>query len=278
MFVAEDAGMRAYFALAALLIIGTTRASADECAPVDFSARMGVARDQGDTDWCGSMVAADLLSYRLGVRVSATSIGSNYYAGRSATEARFLDKILGIPAGEYGGALISSILTQNLRGSVCFERDVPDERLTEAKWDVFARIRSLREGANVQPLCAEPYDLSWLGWTIVGRDYVPRPNLAVVHRQMLAKNPVAAMVDMNQLFGLRQTPSDIGTRTFGDHFVVVAGQKRIAGVCHLLVRNSWGESCDRYFAEGIVQCDRGQMWVREDHFASALKNVLYLTN
>lgn len=255
--------MRIHLLLAITMLLPLADASASEtkaCAPVDFSARFGGPRAQEDTDWCGTMVAADLISYRLGFRVSAISVGAAYYAKRSPAQARMLDQLLGIPAAEYGGGLMSSILKIALRSKVCPESALPDDRLGLAKWDVFDSIRALREGRGKGPTCADPYDLSWLKWRVIGHDLWPRPDMDVLHRQIGRRNPVAATVEMNELFELGDEVS-AGARWFGNHYVIVVGRRPVPGGCEVLIRNSWGQ---------------GARWIAESRFRRSLKNIFYL--
>ena len=262
--------------LLTLLIPCSPLFAATECTPIDLSAGFGPARDQYDTNWCGSVVATDLLSFFSGTRLGVVSVGTNYYARRSVAEERLYNTALRIAPGEYGGASLASALRQNLAWGACREADVPDRALEHGAADIFADITARRTGARTTPMCARPVALSTLNLRVRGRDWWPNPDLGLIHAQLSAHRPVAATVENDRLF---DTPpfSDIrAVQTFGDHFVIVAGRRRVAGRCQLLIRNSWGEDCARYGRAGIASCDRGHLWIEESHVRAALKNVIYL--
>lgn len=64
-------------------LIGMSRSYANYarqgCWPVDYTAQMGQVRNQGRTSWCFAYAAADLVSQRSGVVVSAVDIGAQYF-------------------------------------------------------------------------------------------------------------------------------------------------------------------------------------------------------
>ncbi|MGZ3727001.1 MAG: hypothetical protein ACXWQQ_14445 [Pseudobdellovibrio sp.] len=66
------------FFLLAFLFQITVFAGEASCASVDLRASMGPARDQGITMWCYAHSAADLVSQKLGVRVSAFDMATTY--------------------------------------------------------------------------------------------------------------------------------------------------------------------------------------------------------
>lgn len=71
------------FRLCVLLTLGlslsATSAGAEDCSPIDLRPKLGPPRDQDDTGWCFAHTAADLLSAKLGKRVSAYDLAINYH-------------------------------------------------------------------------------------------------------------------------------------------------------------------------------------------------------
>lgn len=248
----------------------------DSCEPVNLSSGFGETRDQGDSGWCGSFVAADLLGFELGARLSAASVGVNYYVHRSSAEAFLLDTVYGPDMYVYGGAFLSSVFSVNLSQPVCPESEFPDSNVATALAELAEKIRKTRAGEPEPQFCVHPLDLSSLHLHMEGTDWRPNPSLSLIHQRLSLQKPVAAIVDAEKLFDSQSPPSPLVVRTFGDHFVSVIGRKVIAGKCHLLVRNSYGSDCSGYEDDGISSCESGQLWIEQKHFEGALKNVLYL--
>jgi hypothetical protein len=254
-----------------------TAAPHESCEPVDLSNRFGPVRDQGDTGWCGSFVVADLLTYQLGVRISAASTGINYYANRSNLEERLLNTAYWIEPGDYAAAFLSTSLSINLTRPVCAESEFDDSKIRTTKAEIFNDIGTLRRGQSLtHPLCEHPIDMSWIGLRVHGVDWIPNRSMSAIDDQLSLNNPVVAIVDSDKLFYKDAKAPPLVVRTFGDHFVSLVGRKPINGICHLLVRNSWGSGCDGYSAKEISSCEDGSLWIEQDHVASALKNVLYI--
>lgn len=112
------------FFLAAFCIQGTAEAG---CAPVDLRDRLGEARDQGTTDWCYGFAMADLLSFHLGVRLSAFDLSLRtfllheraHYARLREENARQDSSIL-----EYRRGRTPDAMDVARREGVCEERHV----------------------------------------------------------------------------------------------------------------------------------------------------------
>ena len=63
-------------------------AHASSCSPVDLRAELGAPRDQGNTGWCFSHTAADLISHKMRIRVSAFDLAVQF----AATELQALKR------------------------------------------------------------------------------------------------------------------------------------------------------------------------------------------
>ncbi len=63
-------------------------AHASSCSPVDLRPQLGAPRDQGNTGWCFSHTAADLISHKTRLRVSAFDLAVQF----AATELEALER------------------------------------------------------------------------------------------------------------------------------------------------------------------------------------------
>jgi hypothetical protein len=75
-------GMRSAAAWFALIFIQFTAVNAladGACSTIDLRPKLGAPRDQGDSGWCFAHTAADLLSVKLGKRVSAYDLAIGHH-------------------------------------------------------------------------------------------------------------------------------------------------------------------------------------------------------
>jgi hypothetical protein len=264
------APMKAVFLL---LLLTSTLAEASieaSCSPVDLRAQVGAVRDQGNSDWCASFVGADLISAKLGYRVSATSVGINYYySKRSAFEEKFLNQMMQIPAGEFGGALMTTVLQTNLPSENCNEADLPDSDVVQNKKQVYEAIVSNRASTKSYLICQTPVALTTTSHEIAGDMEKAVVSLDVLQNQLSQNNIVAALIDSSALFtGVPNENPMI--QMYGNHYVSVIGRRLHEGRCELFVRNSWGSDCSSrtYSNTQIQDCDAGHFWVNESEFAN----------
>jgi hypothetical protein len=71
--------------------------------------------------------------------------------------------------------------------------------------------------------------------------------------------------------GIPET-NDMDESSCGAHWAVAAGMREVNGKCEVLIRNSWGKSCDYYSPEfsDPDHCEGGSVWVPEDVLAPNL--------
>ncbi len=99
-------------------------------------------------------------------------------------------------------------------------------------------------------------------------------DLELLHKY-LPKQPVAISYCANFLTeGKKATGHNfLGIRTkkcFG-HASLIIGRKRVGKKCMLLLRNSWGTSCNPYSDD--FKCEHGNIWVDEDTLKKSLDSI-----
>lgn len=100
------------------------RESATNCSNIDNrNAALGSVRKQGTVDWCYGFLAADLLSYALGTKVSAADASVNYYRTKYFHKNRSTEKDK--PLSELAGGNIAATIRAALFNGICREDDIP---------------------------------------------------------------------------------------------------------------------------------------------------------
>ncbi len=107
------------------------RNSADHCSNVDNrSDLLGPVRNQDSVGWCFAYAAADLVSYKLGTKISAFDLGLSYFQTKEGkkTIIKASDKPTDInnpyKTDYAGGAIQNSIATLYKQGGACKEDDL----------------------------------------------------------------------------------------------------------------------------------------------------------
>lgn len=115
------------------------------CSEVNYANAMGPVRDQDSVGWCMSFTLADMMSHRIGTRVSAFDVARRYYA--SDVDDTFYDRMivpgddLIAPLGSIESAFSAAVLTVNAFGTLfgAFDRsplnlvDTTDEGVRSAR-------------------------------------------------------------------------------------------------------------------------------------------------
>ncbi len=95
------------------------------CYAVDYSASVPPVRDQGQIGWCYAYVAADLLSYQLGLRVSALDTALTYVHDSKKND-RWEAK-MDRPETTIEGGHIERAVGRALDKGLCLDEDVPSD-------------------------------------------------------------------------------------------------------------------------------------------------------
>jgi hypothetical protein len=285
-----------------------TERERQNCTPIDLRGpRLGPPRDQDSIGWCYAFSAADLLSYRLGERVSAADLAVQYnqqdFRSRSLS---FMRSLTGSTLPPEGGWPSSAIQAAIRRGGACRERDFrsddngynnlmdtmrilqrvhsgdPERCLTAAR-GTFPRIptESISEVLNTSS--------SNLVNELAERACRPRLNLEgiqVGNMNFPLSRSESMIEKIDQILGQNQ-PIEASYTTGcieaadcdgrgGLHSSLVVGRRFNAstGACEYLIRNSWGRSC-RSQGRGM-DCEQGNVWVPKHQLHRGLYGVTYL--
>lgn len=100
----------------------------ENCSSVDLSSKMGPVRDQGYIAWCHAYTAADLLSFKTGKKISATSL-----AVHSESNVFPSVKLLFKTESErlHSGGYLNGTLASGLRQGLCLEEDFPSKYIPD---------------------------------------------------------------------------------------------------------------------------------------------------
>ncbi|WP_374029751.1 hypothetical protein [Bdellovibrio bacteriovorus] len=101
-------------------------AAAKNCSPVDLRKHFGPPRNQDSIGWCYAFVAADLVSFKSGFRVSAMDMAVNFSPERSSATERFLLK-KGETHTDVMGGIPAKAIEQLRNKGFCREKDSPSE-------------------------------------------------------------------------------------------------------------------------------------------------------
>lgn len=262
-----------FFVLALMFLTNSNAlGSGGSCQGIDLrSEAIGVARDQGPSGWCGSFVAADLLSHKLGKRISAVQVGVHYYSLRPSSESFLLNRLFALPEGKYDGALLSTVLKVNLEQTACLESSMPDLQIDN------------RDLINKAISSARKSQTTIFGSACVGVEFSKRlkvsghetqriRDLSLLQQQLLKQNLVGALIDAKTLFQVKQRNNWIN-QTFGDHYVSIVAQRAGAQECEFLIRDSYGPHCRSVPG---VECEEGHYWIPASRLKTSLKSMVYL--
>ena len=109
-------------ALEAIGNIKSPARSEASCGGVDLRPQMGPVRNQDSIGWCGNFVAADLISFRLGKRLSAADVAVSYNSDHQG-----LQRFFGSRDSQLEGSFVDEAVNASLAKGVCLERDFPSE-------------------------------------------------------------------------------------------------------------------------------------------------------
>ncbi len=277
------------------------------CSPVDLRSKFGPVRDQDSVGWCYAFVAADLLSARLGFRVSAADIAVHYTADKNLKPfPRTSHQIGELGSGIEGGSPHYALLTA-MKNGVCREADSPSEfyaedsqlrnsitdletkaakswpryllnqtsRLTEDKICP-TRLSSASQIESVVRLSLPSNVIYNLNAARCAGKRIPA-GISELDSTLADPNGAKVVEFLDRALSLGQ-PAIVGyhsnflkgLRGDSPHASVVVGRRinPASGLCEFLIRNTWGPSCAPY---GIkFDCEEGHVWVpREkiDQFA-----------
>lgn len=298
------------FLLTASLVAGEAVRAHDSCPVVDLRNEvLGEVPSQEDQGLCYAFVAADLVSHRIGRRVSAIGIALTNIRERDWSER--LNSLF--REDKFGSGHVRSSLLRSRATGFCPDEDLP------ATPRALAELRTIRglEGKALTPIDPDG-------------PFAPPPGLKSglflnLHMRTLNEILAGATTINHALFeaqkkncerrvilpaGLRpirrlrsDSPGDteglvpqiderldkgdivgIDYEVFFDkrrlpdlHASTIVARRPLDGRCHYLIRNSWGKnSCHIVLPEYERKCEDGQVWVPADELGRHVRSINYL--
>lgn len=272
---------------------------------------LGDPRDQDTVGWCYAFAGADLLSYRLGQKISATDIAviyNNFEKDRTGIKKDTIKE------HELKGGFTDVALTHLKTKGACLEKSLPSEdNANGTLFENFAKLDSIKTNNNINADCSvctrtmkslypglefsEYYDIMKYSQKaeyiklLNDRACKPRIKLtdikiknldpdeigvnkvfAEINKQLDKKNILA--VDYNQ-----RLLYDVNTLENKRHESVIVGRRfnEKHGECEYLLRNSYGRSCsgyDKRLQKG--NCEQGNIWMPKSVLIKDINDVIYL--
>lgn len=71
---------------------------------------------------------------------------------------------------------------------------------------------------------------------------------------------------------IKREPAD--QNPYGDHSSIIAARRKIHGVCHYYLRNSWGDDCNIYQSHLSGACENGGVWLTLSQLNDSLYSVI----
>ena len=276
------------------------------CKPVDMSPEFGPNRDQDSLGWCHAFTAADIFSYKLKQRISASDIALTYNSGALNDYQR----IYGKSESAFDGGMLEPAMNKSLEKGLCLEKDFPSEDNINSQFktnlDLIDRLRRgeapamALECQEVRTAAKKLFpnlnisDIRKISLATTTKDMVRRMNNATCKNRIKAPIAIVSQVsyDKDQLFKTIDENLDqrnpLGMAYNADvlynkatasseanHASIIAGRNfnEKTGQCEYLVRNSWGAGCAQY--DPTLKCKQGNIWVPKADLTKSLAQVIY---
>jgi C1A family cysteine protease len=269
---------------------------------------LGDVRDQDSIGWCYAFSAADLLSYKLGKKISAADMAMNY----NDNWINNIFKKLGSGEQDFeGGWMASSIEATKRKGGACKEEDLRSEDngysdimttlvdIDKIKRDNSVENKKIYSDAlkamfpNLKP--EEYLDIidkaarADLLNMLSDRACSPRINIEkfkVVSELAYLEsgknklfNQIDEQLDKENIVSIGYNSTilmDTESEETGMHASLVVGRRlnKENGECEYLVRNSWGRGCSSY--DKKLTWEEGNIWVPKSLLVKDILNVTYI--
>lgn len=282
-----------------------------ECRPKDLRGpKLGEVRNQGNAGWCFAYSTADLVSYQLNQRVSATDLAINFYQQMpEMPKSALLSSIAG--GSDMGAMSYAKRMFCPDSITASDEYSVPKSCLpASGRVDTMDIIRSIEEIHQ-----NAPQDLSLCQMSLISSIFKNlKPEVIktiVLSKKSTAFEKISSLKDkncegsriqnkMSMKDGLRaHAIDDIDEQLnnnnpislnydasfllhessgVANHYSVIVGRRlnETTNTCQYLIRNSWGKSCSIYPSPYDKQCEEGNIWVDEDVLGKAILGIKFL--
>lgn len=280
------------------------------CEPKDMRKKFGEVRNQDGIGWCYAFAGADLLSYKVGERVSAADIALTYNDG--------LIKDLGMTFGnnevQYDGSkdLHTPLIKMKDKG-YCLEENLPseDSGVSNLKLTLESVSKTKKDFSSDKKVCGEEFNSAQRLFpnlnpadyynilekssradfskelqsltcknrkpfpkveVVVGEGSDPKVHVDTIDQQLNQDVPVEIWYNADVAL---DPHFDIKLQPAG-HASIVVGRRFNPETksCEFLIRNSWGRSCGSY-RPGIT-CEEGNYWIPKEDLMKGLYGTTYL--
>lgn len=123
------------------------KSGTENCSSVDLRPKMGPVRDQDSSGWCYAFTASDLISFKIGKRISAASLAVQFNNDRNPWWRR----IFSGPESSMSGGQPNKATEIGLEKGLCLEEDFPSEYSGNGEFgakDLHDYMQKLEEETN----------------------------------------------------------------------------------------------------------------------------------
>lgn len=312
-FKVSDQEINSYYSKYHTQGLASAIAEEKKCQPaVDLrNDVLGEVRDQGGIGWCYAFVSADLLTYKLGKKISAADIAMNY---NDRWDKNIL-KMFGLGEQDFDGATKKGIRTAIAKtedkGGACLEANVRSEdngnstlmsNLVEIdnikrKFGTLQCRTCLNVVQRMFPTIREEEfmeiakNASRATLMSMLSDKVCHPRLSLKEVEVEYTSPsffgdttnvfdqIDRQLNSKNILALSYNENLLFNRSaqkFYPHASTIVGRRfnKKNGECEYLVRNSKGQSCGSY--DSYYDCEAGNVWVPKSVLSKGVINVSFI--
>lgn len=290
--------------------LASVRAEEKTCQPaIDLrNETLGDVQDQDSIGWCYAFVGSDLLTYKLGKRVSAADLAMNY----NDSWLKNIYKKVGWGEQDFQGAFVTGIgkafSNTKAKGGACLEEnlrsedngysnlfsnlaDIEDLKRSAAVPDaatcssviqqVFPNIQ-MKEIAEILDKSSRENLISMLS------DKACQPRISMDNIEIEYTEPsffgdttevfkqIDKQLENKNILSLAYNSEllyDRNAKGMSGHVSTIVGRRfnKKNGECEYLVRNTWGRGCSSY--DFSYTCDEGNIWLPKSVISKGVINV-----
>ena len=286
-----------------------------ECTPVDLRGpKLGAVFNQGNLGWCFAYTTADLISYRIGQKVSAVDLGINFY--QKMPEMPRNDLLSVSSGGNDMGAMSFA------KNEYCSENELPSDNFVIPKEcltsnqnidasGIFKIIEGIHDRNATSLSSCEVKIISAL-FRNTSADFI---ETTMLERSMSSFEKIIQLKEKNctdkkiinklkMRSGMRSGADSLidvdeqlnksnpvslnynayfllknsSSNEIANHYSSIVGRRHSSenNTCQYLIRNSWGADCSIYPAPYNEQCEEGNIWVDEDVLGDAILGIQFI--